>query len=200
MPSSTTAARCAASRRRSSVSGRPMSLLKLPCGREARRRRCQARRIDAIICVTVVLPLLPVDRDQRQVEAARARRRRAAPSARLRVGHLEAGQAGVGEAALGERRHRAARPCASARKSCASKRSPLQRDEQVARRAACACRCARASIGDVAVADQARAGQQRVRLRRASSCGMRAAPRSQRGACALGDVGERDACTPAISW
>ena len=57
MPSSITASRCVASSR-SSVSGRPISLFRLPwvasvaCG-------CQARRTAAIICVTVVLPLLP---------------------------------------------------------------------------------------------------------------------------------------------
>ena len=57
-------------RRRSSVSGTPMSLLKLPSVARTPRRRRQARKIDAIICVTVVLPLLPVDGDERHREAA----------------------------------------------------------------------------------------------------------------------------------
>ena len=58
MPISITAARWLA-RRRISISGTPMSLLKLPCVANA-ASPCQARRMDAIICVTVVLPLLPV--------------------------------------------------------------------------------------------------------------------------------------------
>ncbi len=59
MPSSTTAARWEAVRR-NSVSGTPISLFRLPC---VARRACSptaAARIDAIISLTVVLPLLPV--------------------------------------------------------------------------------------------------------------------------------------------
>ncbi len=59
MPSSMTAALCAASSR-NSVSGTPMSLFRLP--RVARQRSAPnaAARIAAIISLTVVLPLLPV--------------------------------------------------------------------------------------------------------------------------------------------
>ena len=60
MPISTTALRCEG-RRRSKVRGRPMSLLKLPwVARAWSGPGCQARKMLAIICVTVVLPLLPV--------------------------------------------------------------------------------------------------------------------------------------------
>ena len=62
MPSSTTPARCQhvwSWRRRNSVSGTPMWLLRLPSVAKA-PSPSQARRIAAIICVTVVLPLLPV--------------------------------------------------------------------------------------------------------------------------------------------
>ena len=58
MPSSTTATRCA-SASCSTVSGTPMWLFRLPCV-ECAASPCAARRMDAIICVTVVLPLLPV--------------------------------------------------------------------------------------------------------------------------------------------
>ena len=59
MPSSITAACCAASMR-NSVSGTPISLFRLP--RVARRPSSPwaAARIEAIISLTVVLPLLPV--------------------------------------------------------------------------------------------------------------------------------------------
>ncbi len=59
MPSSNTAARCCRSTCQS-INGTPMSLFRLP--RVASRvfsPNCRAR-IEAIICVTVVLPLLPV--------------------------------------------------------------------------------------------------------------------------------------------
>ena len=60
MPISTTALRCDG-RRRSKVKGRPMSLLKLPwVAKDWSGPGCQARKMLAIICVTVVLPLLPV--------------------------------------------------------------------------------------------------------------------------------------------
>src|SRR5438876_3274931 len=45
-------------RRRSKVSGTPMSLFRFPSVENA-ESPSQARRMDAIICVTVVLPLLP---------------------------------------------------------------------------------------------------------------------------------------------
>ena len=100
--------------------------------RQRRVADCQARRIDAIICVTVVLPLLPVTAISGSVEAARARRAASSPSASC---------VSATSRPAGRRRQRprsasaatAPLACASARKSWASKRSPLQRDEQVAR-------------------------------------------------------------------
>ena len=62
IPSSTTAARCqvlSSWRRPSSVSGTPRWVLKLPAVANA-ASPSHARRMVAIICVTVVLPLLPV--------------------------------------------------------------------------------------------------------------------------------------------
>ena len=62
MPSSTTPSRCVW-RRRNSVRGTPMSLLRLPRVASTSSSAADleaARRMDAIICVTVVLPLLPV--------------------------------------------------------------------------------------------------------------------------------------------
>ena len=81
MPSSNTAARCCLPSCHS-ISGTPMSLLRLP--RVARRplSPCAVARIDAIICVTVVLPLLPAT--AMTGSAKRARHCAAAsPSARL---------------------------------------------------------------------------------------------------------------------
>ena len=58
MPSSTTASLCVG-RKRSRVSGTPMSLFKLPCVASA-ASDAATRNMLATICVTVVLPLLPV--------------------------------------------------------------------------------------------------------------------------------------------
>ena len=58
MPSSTTPMRCAACRR-SRVCGTPIALFRLPRVAKAASPACAARML-ATICVTVVLPLLPV--------------------------------------------------------------------------------------------------------------------------------------------
>lgn len=59
MPSSNTAARCVA-RRRSSVSGTPMSLFRLPAVASRLASPFHAASTDEIISLVVVLPLLPV--------------------------------------------------------------------------------------------------------------------------------------------
>ena len=58
MPSSTTARWCSG-RKLNKVKGTPISLFKLPCV-DKEGEAVSARKTDAIICVTVVLPLLPV--------------------------------------------------------------------------------------------------------------------------------------------
>ena len=124
MPSSSTAISCCA-RRRSKVSGRPMSLFKLPW--VARLAwGFQACKIAASIWVTVVLPLLPVTaisgrlNCRRQPLASSARARRV--SGTSRPGRPEASSRSAAPSS-----HSAAtapRACAWAKKSCASKRSP----------------------------------------------------------------------------
>ena len=100
MPSSITAAR-QPGRRRSSVSGTPMSLLKLPSVANA-PSPCQARKIDAIICVTVVLPLLPATATS-GIEKRRRQPAARSPRAARRVGDDEARQRRAIEAMLGQR-------------------------------------------------------------------------------------------------
>jgi hypothetical protein len=81
----------------------------------------QARRMAAIICVTVVLPLLPVTAISGRLEAAR----QPPPAAQRQPGcRPPAGRAGrPRQAAFGQRRRRAG-GAACGRKSWASKRSP----------------------------------------------------------------------------
>ena len=165
--------------------------------RERARRRSQARRIDAIICVTVVLPLLPVTAISGSCEAARASRRPARRSARQRVGAPRSpGRPASARPRCGDRRDRAGARAPAARKSLRIEALALQRDEQVAR-------LQRARVAVHARDRHARRrrpasppGSQRVRLRPASSCRScallaRAAPR-----CACADVGERHASRP----
>ena len=151
----------------------------------------------AIICVTVVLPLLPVTAISGSVEAARARPRPALP-ARQRVGHHQARQAGLGQAALGERGHRAGRARLRPGNRCASKRSPLQRHEQVARlqRAGVAvharerpCRRRRPACAPGSSAWACGQGQHHAR-----SCrrGPRAAPAAPRARSENGQLDARD--------
>ena len=124
MPSSSTAARCQQTsswRSRSSVSGTPMSLLKLPAVASA-ASPSQACRMAATICVTVVLPLLPVT----AISGSSICCRHAAassPSARrlsvtCRPGRPDACRPRSASAAKAP----IARACG--KKSCASKRSP----------------------------------------------------------------------------
>ena len=181
MPSSTTAARCSAAswRRRSSVSGTPMSLLKLPCGGErgvavpgAQDRGDHLRHRGLAVAAG--------DRDQRQVEAARARRRPAAaarPACRRPAGR--AGRLRRGRARPAPRRRR--RP-AWPRKSCASKRSPRSAtNRSPARRRARVAVHARRSRG--AVADQrARRAAARAPAASVIIVGRHASPRGMRAA------------------
>ncbi|MCY1237529.1 hypothetical protein D9M72_502310 [compost metagenome] len=122
MPSSSTASLCVA-RRRSTVSGRPMSLFRLP----PVARRCSsptaAAKIAAIISLTVVLPLLPVTATAGSVNWRR-QPAPSSPSARRVSGATMAGT----PASTSRLTSTAAAPRAttSAMKSCASKRSPLR--------------------------------------------------------------------------
>ena len=167
MPSSTTPARCQCSsswRSRSSVSGTPMSLFRLPCVANA----------------AVAEPGAQDRRDHlrdRGLAVAAGRPRSAAGEARAPGrGQLAAARACVsatsrpGQARPRPGRARRAPPprrpaCACARKSCASKRSPFSATN---RSPGCSVRvslCTRA-ISHVAVADAAlESRQQRMRLR-----------------------------------
>ena len=78
----------------------------------------------AIICVTVVLPLLPVTAISGSIRPARQALGQGLQG-RQRVRHAQPRQAGFGDAALGQRGHGAACRAPATRKSCASKRSPL---------------------------------------------------------------------------
>ena len=123
MPSSIAATRCCA-RRASSVSGRPIALLRLPRVASTFAAPKCARRIDASISLTVVLPLLPamtitgIPNRPSPVRRQRAERRE-----RIGDGDQVAGQ----RARRDPRRPRAAtapRSNAAATKSWPSKRSP----------------------------------------------------------------------------
>ena len=125
MPSSTTPARCqhaSSWRSRSSVSGRPMWLFRLPSVANA-ASPSQARRMLAIICVTVVLPLLPVTaisgRLKRARQAPASRCSAASESVTCSPGHCTASSPRSASSAT------APAPRARSRKSCASKRSPF---------------------------------------------------------------------------
>ena len=132
MPSSITR-RGRRGRRRNRVSGTPMSLLKLPCVANA-ASPCQARKIDAIICVTVVLPLLPVT-----ATSGIAKRRRQRGGEVAERGRVSATS---GRAAPASSRPRSASAAtAPAALACGEKRVRVealaaQGDEEVARREA----------------------------------------------------------------
>ena len=121
MPISTTAARWPACRR-NRVSGTPISLFRLPRVERMWSAPYSAARMDAIISLTVVLPLLPVTP---MTGIAKRLRHTCAiwPSAWRVSGTTSAGS----ERPAGTRSTTAAaapRTATSARKSCASKRSP----------------------------------------------------------------------------
>ena len=167
MPISTTPARCqrvSSWRRRSSVSGTPMALLRLPSRREGapvdpgaqdRRDHLRHRR----------LAVAAGDGDQRQIEAPPPRRGQRAERPQ-RVGDLQAGQAGLGQPAFGERRRRAGCACLE-QEFVGIEALAAQGDEQVA-----GAQTARVGVHaadrDRTVADELRPGQrrreQRVRL------------------------------------
>jgi hypothetical protein len=120
----------------------------------------QARRMAAIICVTVVLPLLPVT----AISGSCSERRQPRPAAAARPGcRPPAGPAGrPRQAALGQRRRRAG-GAACGRKSWASKRSPRSATN---RSPGCSVRvslCTRCSAWRRR-RQRGAAGQQRVRL------------------------------------
>ena len=125
MPNSTTAMRWCA-RRRNNVSGTPMSLFKLPCVARLASPGAWACRMDAIICVTVVLPLLPVTAISGRSNCAR-QARASWPSAALVSGTSMRGRsAGSCAAAKPLRQMTATAPlaCASCNMALASNVSP----------------------------------------------------------------------------
>ena len=132
MPSSITAAWCqrvSSWRRRSTVSGTPMWLLKLPSVANAPSPH-QACRMQPSICVTVVLPLLPVT----AISGSWKRVRHPAASCCKRaqaVADQQTGQAGLGQAALGERR-RGTRAARLRQEVVGVEAFAAQRDEQIA--------------------------------------------------------------------
>ena len=124
MPSSSTAARCqweSSWRSRSTINGTPMWLFRLPLVANAASPH-HARRMLAIICVTVVLPLLPVTaingRCMRRRQPAAICCRPCRLSATNKPGKASAARPRSASAAT------APAPRACCRKSCASKRSP----------------------------------------------------------------------------
>ena len=144
MPISITATRCVLAQAQQRQRQADV-VVEVALGREHARRTPQcARRIAASISFTVVLPLLPVTRDERQREARAPVRgelpeRRAADrrTAIERAASTRRSTRLVGD----QRRRRALRAAPRATKSWPSKRSPFERDEQVAR-----ARCARLSV------------------------------------------------------
>ena len=219
MPSSTTAAR-QPSRRRSSVSGTPMSLLKLPCGRErgvadpgAKDRRDHLRHGRLAVAAG--------DCDERHREAASPRGGEVAERLAA-VGDLEPGQPGVVEAALGERGDRAGR-LGLGEIGVRIEALAAQRDEEIARRDA-----ARVAVDARDrrrhAADDARSGQHPRRVverhhrrrrrdrggsvarrrgaaevRRRGAVASPAAPRAA-SACAACAASENGSFAPAMSW
>lgn len=126
MPSSSTASRCCAVRR-NSVSGRPMSLLRLPAvARRAASPTAHAKTAE-IISLTVVLPLLPVTAT---TGIGNRRRQPAAswPSAMrvsATVSTATPDRSGIPAGGRDTSTTAAPRATTSGRKSCASKRSPI---------------------------------------------------------------------------
>jgi hypothetical protein len=93
---------------------------------------CQARRMDAIICVTVVLPLLPVTPISGRLNWAPAGGQRA--QRRQAVGHLDAGQPGsFASDAMPPPGGHGARCAGVRQEGIGVKALALERDEQVAR-------------------------------------------------------------------
>ena len=197
MPSSIAATRCDA-RRRSSVIGSPIALLRLPCVASTPASPKCARRMAASISFTVVLPLLPtmtitgIVNCRRQCAAERAERG-------LRVvGDDEvAGESSARSAATSAAT--APRSKAVATKSWPSKRSPesaTKRSPSCSVRVSVVTRAKRHRIADDAPGDGARGGgrvhhasapaRERARARprrRRSACARRRLPGSPRGPC-----------------
>ncbi len=122
MPTSMTASRCAGLRR-SKVSGNPTSLLKLPAVASRSDSPTACPKIDAIISLTVVLPLLPVTATSGSENRLR-QPRASAPSASRVSGTISAGTCQpsgkrVASTAL------TPRAATSGKKSWASNRSPF---------------------------------------------------------------------------
>ena len=189
-------AACSSWRRRSRVSGTPMWLFRLPAVAKAAVAEAGAQdRGDHLRHRG--LAVAAGDGDQRQRRSARARRRPAAAaptsvsatcrpgspaSARPRSAERRHG-AGLRAPAAGSHAHR------SARRVSATNRSPARRLR--------VSLCTRAKR-TCAVADQQRAGQQRVGLRPASSS--RAPPARRRRARRASSTSENARFSPAISW
>jgi hypothetical protein len=159
MPSSTTAARTRGCRR-SSVSGTPMWLFRLPSvAKAASPSQARSDRSDELRHRG--LAVAAGDGDQRQREA-----RAPAAGQRLqrgqRVVDLQPGQPGFGQAALGDRRHRAGGACLR-QKVVGVEALATQRHEEVARlqRAGVAVHPPQAQRG---VAHQHGAGHQPLRF------------------------------------
>jgi hypothetical protein len=175
------------SRRRSNVSGTPMSLLKLPAVAKA-ASPCQARKIAAIICVTVVLPLLPARR-QRQVEAAPPGAGESPSAAACR--RPRAGQPGGSDAALGQRRGGAA-AAASAEELVGVEALARAGRRNRSPGAGCACRCApgdrRRRVADAGARRQQGGGSPSVAIgerRHAAAAAHRCPPRTRRSRAPL---------------
>jgi hypothetical protein len=212
MPISITAARWLSAFRRSSISGTPMSLLKLPlCGKRSILRLPGTAGWTAIICVTVVLPLLPVTRDQRQAELRAPARWPGAPSASQAVGHFDAGQTGCLQATA-RAMAAAAPPGASVRKEGMCVKTLTFAAPQTDRPAAgCACRCAHAPAGVAPSPTRRAAGirgcssaqaccsvDDRVQWCSCPSCVV--PPRALQRSDARGPYRRTARRTPAVSW
>ena len=167
MPSSTTAARCQcvvlaqAQQRQRHADVVVEVALRWP----ARRRRARRAGCDAIICVTVVLPLLPVTAisGRWKLRAPGGGQLLPAPAACRRTSRP--GRPARLEAAVGERGDRAGRLAPAPRKSLASKRSPFSATNR-------SPALQRAGVGVHAVDRRRAVADQRAR-RAASACAWR---------------------------
>jgi hypothetical protein len=193
MPSSTTATACTPSRRRSSVSGRPMSLLKLPSVASA-RSPCQARRMEATICVVVVLPLLPPTATSGN---AAKRARQAAPSAPSASRASATSSPARSASAMPRSASAATAPAAfaSARNSAPSKRSPRKATKRSPSRSVRVSLCTRA----IGVAGSPRRRDPGSRACSWPSVAIGAAPLRVRSAARACSTSENGAVVPAIS-
>ena len=191
MPSSIAAAACPA-RSRSSVSGRPIALLRLPSVASTRASPKCARRIAASISLTVVLPLLPTT--TMTGIANRARQCAAsAPSAAQRVRHRDQVARERAGAVRGDQRGGGAALERGADEVVPVEALALERDEQIARRE-------RARVGG-------HAREAHVRAQRCGRATARAAVavsimrRSTRAsAAAAASASENGVRTPSRSW